>query len=247
MSSLKPLDLEGLVAQTFGVDIFDAKAGDNADVCVISFRVDSEEPANDLSQFLEKEGPWILDSDISTGEDATGKYLVFVEIKRNHRLPDRIMDLLDVIEKLTGTVEWQFTVGKRQIVHNAAKEELAQFIAKDPSQYGESLEEERYEKLSEFFDGTTYNTMSVKENRIKLQQFFQDWKPHSELGMTILSEDPADEELNEHKVQINMGQTSAVNWLNKVMGQDITVESAGSNFLLTNSKTNKRLLVKLHV
>jgi len=244
-TSLQPLDLEGMVSPVFGVDIYDAKTGDNEDVCVISFRVDTEAPAQDLANFLEHEGEWIMDSDASTGEDDTGKYLTFVELKRNHRIANRIMDLLDIVERLTGTVNWKFTVGKKQMVYPAKQEELDQYIAKNNEEYSEQMNEERYENLNEFFTGTTYNAMSVKENTIRLQQYYQDFKPHSELGLTILKENPTDEDLTEHKVKV--GQTSAVNWLSKVLGPEITVESRGSHFLLTNSKTNKSLLVQLHV
>ena len=232
-----------MVHETFGVDVYDAKTGDNAEVCVLSFRVKSEDAAKDLSRFLEREGDWVLDSDSSTGEDNTGNYLTFVEIKRNNRLIERIQDVLEIIEKLTGSQRWQFTVGRRLVAHPAKGPELEEFVPTDIENFNKNLSESRYEQLSEFFNSTVFNTVSVHENEIKLQQFFQDFKPHSSLSMTVVKEDPDQDELLE-----NTGGTKNKHykWLEKMMGSDITVESIGDNYLLTNSKLNQRLIVKIN-
>ena len=232
-----------MVSPIFGVDIYDAKTGDNDDVSVVSFRVKSEDAARDLSRFLEKEGDWIMDSDISTGEDITGHYLTFAEIRRNHRLAERIRDLLEVVEKLTGAQDWKFTVGKRQLVHPAKLETLEELIPMDVKNYNQNQAEQKYEQISEFFNNTKFNTITVSENAVKLAQYFQDFKPHSELSLSIVKEDPNDDDLKE---SVSGTSKQSFRWLEKLMGPDITVESMGSSYLLTNSVSNKSLLVNIN-
>lgn len=232
-----------MVLPTFGVDIFDAKTGDNSDVSVLSFRVRSENAAKDLSKFLEKEGDWIMDSDISTGEDDTGHFLTFVEIQRNHRLADRIQDLLEIIERLTGALDWNFTVGKRVVSHPANRENLEKMIPMDVDNFNSNVNEQKYERMVEFFDSTQFNTISVNENNIHLQQFYQDFKPHSSLNLELVLEDPDQDQIDE---AVSGTTNKHFRWLEKLMGEDIEVEARGSSYILTNNKLNRRLLVNIN-
>lgn len=244
MSNLSSLDLEKMVSSQFGVDIFSSKTGSDADVCVLSFRVKGQSAAKDLSHFLEKEGDWIMDSDVSTGEDNTGKYLVFAEIKRNHRLADRIADVLEITERLTGSMKWKFSVGKKLRIHLATLENLEKLIPSSPEQYEESLHQEKLEELREFFDGAPYNTVVLDNNQLSLQQYFQEHKLHSALNFTVISENPIQEDLAIRSPGI---LNTTASWLGRMLGPEITLEEVGSNFLLTNSKLNKSLLVTFNV
>lgn len=248
MSDLSYLDLEGMVSPMFGIDVFDAKAGTNESVCVLSFRVSSESGAQDLSSFTEREGDWILDSDVSTGEDDTGKYLVFIELQRSRQLIAKILNLLEVIERLAGAMDWKFTVRKFQKRYACNQETLQKYVATTTEEYTAQLKEQRHQEMMEFFDGTVYNTLTVNENVLKLEQFFQPHRAHSSLKITILKENPNDEELHESMTSLKkQPNPSLSSWLERTLGANVQVEAMGSNFLLKNSKSNKSLLVKLHV
>ena len=71
-------DLARLIHPELHVDEFQSKLGDDADVIVLSFKVNTKEPAGDLMAFIEKGYDWILDSDVSSGEMDDGSYIVFV-------------------------------------------------------------------------------------------------------------------------------------------------------------------------
>lgn len=233
-----------MVSPQIGVDIFSSKTGSDEDVCVISFRVKGQEAAKDLSRFLEKEGDWIMDSDVSTGEDNTGKYLVFAEIKRNHRLSERILSMLDITERLTGTLKWKFSVGKKLRIHAVTLENLENLIPSSPEKYKEHIHEEKLEELREFFDGAPYNTVVLDNNQLSLQQYFQEHKLHSSLNFTVLNENPIQEDL---AVKAPGILNTTATWLGRMLGPDITLEEVGKDFLLTNSKLNKSLLVTFNV
>lgn len=245
MSSLTTLDLEKMVSANFGVDIYSAKTGSDADVCVLSFRVKSELAANDLATFLEKEGGWILDCDASTGEDNTGKYLVFVEIKRNSRLCDRIMELLDIMERLTSTVRWQFSVGKKLTTHVVKLSTLEQFIPSTPEEYEKSKQAHRTEEMIEFFSSAPFNTVVLENDQLSLQQFFMPHRMHSSVNFTVVNESPNIENLDESVFDTLSSSTAS--WVGRILGPNIQVQEAGPNLLLTNTNLNKSLLVTLNV
>ena len=105
---LRASDLKGLVSETFTVDKFSSKMGEDAEIVVLGFRVKEKYPAIDLMEFIEKGYPFILDADMSSGEESDGQYHVFVEIERTSNIPKQIKTLLNGISRLTDCKEWNF-------------------------------------------------------------------------------------------------------------------------------------------
>ena len=60
-------DLEGVVSNRFSIDQFKSKMGDDKNIMVLSFVVDSLAPAKDLERFAETGYKEILDADANTG------------------------------------------------------------------------------------------------------------------------------------------------------------------------------------
>ena len=61
------------------------------------------EPAKDLENFIEKGYPFVLDADVTSGEQSDGTYKVFVEIERNKDVPEcKYIELADGVKKLSG-------------------------------------------------------------------------------------------------------------------------------------------------
>ena len=94
-------DLKRLVHPELHIDEFKSKMGDDADICVLSFKVGAKEPSQDLVNFIEHGYDWVLDADVSSGEKEDGDYLVFVECDRNKELPTKIVDLMGDLLNLT--------------------------------------------------------------------------------------------------------------------------------------------------
>jgi hypothetical protein len=110
---LRPLDLKEMIYSNFEIDTYRSKMGEDRDICVLTFRVKDREPAKDLMEFIEKGFSFVLDSDVSSGENDKGDYFVFVEIERSSRLAEQIEDIVLSIEKLTSLKEWQFKYHKK--------------------------------------------------------------------------------------------------------------------------------------
>ena len=130
-------DLKRLVHTELHIDEYKSKMGDDADVCVISFKVSGKEPSADLVSFIEKGYEWVLDADVSSGEKEGGDYLVFVELQRSEELPSQIMQLMDDLMNLTEQelTEWRVRYYKSSVDHELTEEVLKDIIPLTPEAY----------------------------------------------------------------------------------------------------------------
>jgi len=137
LEGLEGGDLKRLIHPELHVDEFKSKLGDDADVIVLSFKVDSKAPANDLVNFIEKGYDWVIDADISSGEMDDGSYIVFVEIDRDESAPDNIMSLIDDLMNLTEQEvdDWRVRYYKGHKERELNAETLAELIPLTPDAY----------------------------------------------------------------------------------------------------------------
>jgi hypothetical protein len=140
-------DLKRLVHDELHIDEYKSKMGDDADVCVLSFKVSGKEPSMDMVNFLEKGYGFILDADVSSGEKEGGDYLVFVELERTQDLPEQIMRLLNDIKNLTEVdpSEWRVRYRKSDKEHELSDEVLRKIIPLTPEEYDRKYKREQEE------------------------------------------------------------------------------------------------------
>lgn len=134
---LEANDLQRLIHPELHVDEFKSKLGDDADIVVLSFKVDSKEPANDLVAFIEKGYDWVVDADVSSGEMDDGSYIVFVEMDRNPELAANVMDLMDDLMNLTGqdVSEWRVRHYKSHKEQVLSQDAIATMVPSTPEKY----------------------------------------------------------------------------------------------------------------
>ena len=94
--SLQYLDMERQMLPILNIDQYESKIGDNSDYVTISFTMNSKAAADDLCSWLERGYDWVIDAETSPGEVNKGKFLVFVEMNRRLRVPERIIEMLDL-------------------------------------------------------------------------------------------------------------------------------------------------------
>ena len=130
-------DLDRLVHNRLHVDEFKSKMGSDADIIVLSFKVDGKEPARDLMNFIERGYDWILDADISSGELEDGQYLVFAELERDPASAKHIYQLMSDIMNLTDTdlSDWKFQYRKNSREHDITSDNIADTIPMTPESY----------------------------------------------------------------------------------------------------------------
>jgi hypothetical protein len=146
---LEANDLARLIHPELHVDEFKSKLGDDADIVVISFKVDSKEPANDLVAFVEKGYDWVVDADVSSGEMDDGSYIVFVELDRDEHLADSIMDLMSDLMNLTdqNVEDWRVRYYKSHKETQLSADSLKQLIPDTPEKYNALYGQEAIDQI----------------------------------------------------------------------------------------------------
>ena len=144
-------DLGRLVHSKLHVDEFKSKMGSDADIIVLSFKVDGKEPGLDLMNFVERGYDWILDADVSSGELEDGQYLVFAEIEREPAAAKHIYQLMSDIMNLTDTdlSDWKFQYRKNSHEHDITKDNLADIIPMTPQSYRSKFGDKELEAMQE--------------------------------------------------------------------------------------------------
>jgi hypothetical protein len=146
--SLDYMDMDGQISDKITVDEYAAKMGKDKDIVTITFKVNSELAANDLVTWFERGYDFVLDASVSDGEIEPGTYLVFVEIERRSRVPERIIRLLSDLETLTGFKLKDWTVEIENETYDADESVIRQAMILNPNEY--KMEKEKDEKLNEY-------------------------------------------------------------------------------------------------
>ena len=163
-------DLARLVHTKLHIDEFKSKMGDDADIVILSFKINNKEAANDLMNFIERGYDWVLDADVSAGELDDGEYLVFVEMERNPKVPGQIIKLVEDILNLTeqAITDWQFQYRKNPAEFELTDENLRKQIPLSPnnyiSLYGDEEEISPDEELSAEEPDTDDDLTSMQES-----------------------------------------------------------------------------------
>jgi translation initiation factor IF-2 len=153
------LDMVDQIEPTVSVDEYAAQAGKDEDIVTLSFTVNSEAAGNDLVDWFERGYDWIIDASISEGELSPGKYLVFVEMKRRTKVPERIIELIEDLETLTNLSINEWTVVVNEEDYDPDAEVLKQVITISPHEYREENQNE--EELNEMRHRAGLDTVNI--------------------------------------------------------------------------------------
>ena len=166
--SLRAGDLRGLVSNIFEIDRFSSKMGDDSDIVVLSFTVDSREAGDDLVDFIEKGFKFVLDADISPGELDNGKFKVFVEIERTRKIFKNIQDLMYGLSKLTSIKAFKFRYHKSFNSIEYSDKALHEHVPSTSSEYNLKRSKNLLENYDCFFYESNLDTVTVDENILLL-------------------------------------------------------------------------------
>lgn len=160
---LKKGDLEGMVLPMMSIDEFSSKIDDRT-VIVVAFYSFEEDPAHDLSNFIERSPTQVLDTDVSPAPSKEGYYVTFVEFKRTSQFPQRLIAILKEVTNLTNITNWQFTSfrlpkGKVLPVNN---ENLAKWVDLKPKAATDK------ERLQEFLQASSLSDFELAEQSLTL-------------------------------------------------------------------------------
>jgi hypothetical protein len=223
---LRPMDLEGMVYDMFEIDTYKSKMGDDRDVCVLSFRVKDRMPAIDMMEFVEKGFNFVLDADVSAGENEDGEYHVFVELPRKPKLAEYIKEITSGVRRLTGIKEWFFRYHKEFNRHPLDEETVSKVVPNSPMEYDGLMEKQKTESIKQFFNKTLMDNLSRENDIITIHKPFK-----QQIKLRLLS-DTVTESLSESPL-MDSDSMAEVFWLTKVLG-DYNITKYGDKFAFEN-------------
>ena len=227
---LRSGDLKEFVSEVFTVDQFKSKMGEDSDIVVLSFRVREKHPAMDLVEFIEKGYSFVLDADVSSGEDNRGEYSVFVEIARTAKLSEQIKELTYGVKKLTGLDDLKFKYYKESQVHEATEENLKKKIPDNSRAYQGLMDRMRTESVRDFFTKTLMDDLTLDGDVITIHKPFD-----RKIKLQIVKDGATESILEDIDDGYTVDETasSEMFWLTKVLG-DYHINKIGENFVFNN-------------
>jgi hypothetical protein len=140
--SLDYLDMEGQLESMVSIDEYAAKMGPDHEVVTLSFIVKSELAGEDLVSWFERGYDFVINASLSEGELAPGKYVVFVELDRRSRVPQRVIELLSDLKTLTGIqmTDWIVQIDDKE--YPVSEEIIREKVILNPNEYKSEKENE---------------------------------------------------------------------------------------------------------
>ena len=235
---LRSKDLKDFVSELFTVDQYKSKMGEDRDVVVLGFRVSEKNPAADLMEFLERGYNFILDADMSAGEEHDGQYQVFVEIERTPDLPGQLENLLRGVGQLTDIKDWRFRYQKSSASVEYNREAVSEHIPLSPSEYESKILEIKNVDVKEFFNQGSIDVTLDENNTLTFS------KPYSgDVTAKFVAIGDYDDvkQTVPGGISLDESSQSQVLFLNKFLG-NYDVNKIGDKFLIRNH--NKAIVIE---
>jgi len=233
---LRAGDLAETIYPHFEIDSFRSKMGEDEDICVVTFQSKDRYPAKDMMEFIEKGYNFVLDADVSAGENEEGEYSIFVEMERTKNIAENIMEMLYGLEKLTGIFEWDFKYYKDIKKYNATTENLKKKVPSSSRIYEQTMQRFRTDEMKTFFNKTLMDDLILEGNKITVLKPFDN---KVEFELVEEGDDKLIEGLED--IRVDADATAEIFWLTKVMG-NYNIQKFGDNYLFTNE--SKSLVLK---
>lgn len=170
---LQSNELDYLVLPLVSIDEYKSKIDDRKAI-VVGFYVTESDPAYDLATFIEKGTTPVLDTDVSPAPTTDGYYLVFVELDRDDKFPERIVEIIDVLDNITNVEDWQFSPygSKEKDNYDLTIAAIKQHINLDPDSIEIEDDDEKEdaeptdESFAMFFGDALFESVELSDNRV---------------------------------------------------------------------------------
>jgi hypothetical protein len=231
VEGLQRADLKDMIDHLFTVDQFQSKMGEDKDIITLRFRAADKEPAIDLMEFVEKGYNFVLDADVSSGEERDGKYSIFVELERSKHAPAQIKDLLNGISQLCDCTDWRFRWYKDIGGYDFNEENISKCVPLTPEEYQRSIEGDDAAEVAEFFDQGALNSVSLNEE--KVITFTKPFAESLSAKLIAIGEYNVLKNALQGALQLDESSRSQVTYLNKYLG-NYDINKIENHFLIRN-------------
>jgi len=226
-------DLKDSVDPIFTIDQFKSKMGADSDIIVLRFRVNDKNPAIDVMEFLEKGYPYVLDADISSGEEKDGKYSVFVELERTKSAASQMKEILGGMSQLCDNYEWKFRFHKDHQSKEFSEEAITEEVPLSPEDYEAKLTEMQTSEANDFFDQSALENIEVdNEDNITFDKAYAE-------SLTAKLVAIGDYDVLKHTlpgaIALDEASQSQTTYLEKFLG-NYEIHKINEHFLIRNGK-----------
>ena len=222
-------DLKHLVYDIFEIDSFKSKMGDDKNIVVLSLSARTKESANDLMNFLEKGYPFVLDADVTSGEQADGSYKVFVELERNKDIPDQIVEIVDGVKKLSDLDEMRFRYYKSFQSSPVDVQTVSETVPLDNDAYDIKVNESNMENYKNFFNKSYMEELYVFNENLHVKKKYADT-----LVFEIVDVGKTEDIQKEITENFNVNSFAEIIFLTKYLG-DYNISKYGDKILIENN------------
>jgi RNAse (barnase) inhibitor barstar len=210
---LRSGDLKDMIYEIFEIDSFASKMGDDQNIITLSFSVKTKEAADDLVSFLEKGYEFILDADVTAGEQSDGTFKVFVELERARDAHQQISEVVDGIKKLAEKDRLKFRYYKDFRSYEATLENIQQFVPEDPDNYGIVANESNMNNFKNFFSKSFVESIDMLDDILTIKKMYAD-----PIRFKFVDFGDRENILNNLTESLNFNDFSEVIFLSKYMG-----------------------------
>jgi len=235
---LRSGDLKNFVNELFTVDQYKSKMGEDRDIVVLGFTVLEKHPAFDLMEFIEKGYDFILDADMSAGEERNGKYQVFVELERTEKLPEQLSEMLGGIGQLCDCKEWKFRYQQSPKIVEFDKETVSENIPSTPEEYESKILEIKNTDVKQFFDQGAINVALESDNTLT---FSRPYSGDIHAKFIAIGDFEAVKNVVPGKLSLDEASQSQCLFLSKYLGA-YDIDKIGNKFLIRNG--NKAIVIE---
>ena len=172
--TLQAGDLVHLVDNVLEIDSYKSKMGDDKNIITVSFSVRNKQAADDLNEFIEKGYSFVLDSDVTVGEQSDGMYRVFVEIERNRQAAENIFEIMDGVTKLSSVDNFRYRYYKNFKSEELTLENLTNDVPTDPDTYGITATESNLNNYKNFFSKSYLEESYMKGDKLVIKKAWAD-------------------------------------------------------------------------
>ncbi len=229
-------DLKFLVDNIIEIDSYKSKMGHDSDIITMALSVNSESPAKDLENFLEKGYPFVLDADVSSGEQSDGTYKVFVEIERNADAPQQILEIADGIKKLASLENLRFRYYKNFRSFSLDEENITNILPTDSDSYEFKIKETFNENYKNFFSNSYAESIDMIDDQLIIKNTYAE-----PLRFQMLDFDSKENIQDTMTESFNINAYPEILFLTKYIG-DYNISKYGDKLVFENE--DKTLILK---
>lgn len=204
--------------------------GEDSEVLVLGFSVAEKYPAIDLMEFMEKGYKFILDADMSAGEENDGKYQVFVEIERTPQLTSQLNELLKGVGQLCDCKNWRFRYQKSPRSVEFSEESIMEHIPMTKEAYATKMLEIKETDVKGFFDQGSVDIELAEDNTLTFKRPFAG---DLSAKFVAIGDYTAVSKLLPGALSLDESSQSQIFFLNKFLG-NYDINKIGNKFLIKN-------------